>query len=218
MIPDPRNPRRDGWKIIGTILPDQRSGLYILRLGRFQILIRYVDLRFELVQLRVLENLPPCSACNRIVGLRSRPIGRQFLVRRRRWRGGTRIAWAHFASGQEHNGNEKSQQPDPVPRVCECSEVHCASPVDACAIRTGCPEMIESGGFTMIDSSPCNPPTISMRSPKSCPGSYRRQHGLAIFHYRQPEPFFAEQQGVHRDHIRRTSRRQFQMNLGVRAG
>ena len=75
---------RDRRKIVRTILPDQSSRLNVLRLCCLQVLIRNIDLLFEAVQLRVLINLPPLAAGNRVAGLCRRPVRGQLFVGRRR--------------------------------------------------------------------------------------------------------------------------------------
>ena len=45
-----------------------------LRLGSFQILIRYVDLSLQSIQLRILKNLPPLTAKVLIIRVGRLPV------------------------------------------------------------------------------------------------------------------------------------------------
>src|SRR5260370_37193091 len=75
--------------MIGAIKPSQRARLRILGLCGLQVLVRYSDLLFQSVQLRILEYFPPVAPETQLVGLSSLPIARLLISWRRcyrRWR------------------------------------------------------------------------------------------------------------------------------------
>jgi hypothetical protein len=57
-------------------------GLLKLRLCGFKILLRYVDLKFQRVQLWILKNRPPITAKILIIGLGGLPVPYHFIGRR----------------------------------------------------------------------------------------------------------------------------------------
>ena len=60
-------------------------------------------------------------------------------------------------------------------------------------MRTSSPDTIESGGFTMMDSSPLSPATTSTSEPKSWPKRDRLQFGvLAVGDRGYPKSFRSE--------------------------
>ena len=92
----------------------QRPRLPELRFRRLQVLIGNIDLFFQRVQLRILENLPPLAASNLIAGLSSLPGRRRLFVsrRRRRWRSG--IARANRAAAEQKHQNQTRRRTSDV--------------------------------------------------------------------------------------------------------
>ena len=54
--------RGGGWKVVRTNIAQGRSGLLILSNSGFQVLVRYIDLTFKSIELRILKDLPPVAA------------------------------------------------------------------------------------------------------------------------------------------------------------
>src|SRR5450755_2719995 len=172
--------------VSGPVNPHQCPRLLELRLHRLQILIGNVDLFFQRVQLRVLENLPPLALRNLIAGLGRLPVRRDFLVAGRFRRRGLCVARAYSATAEkqqadEDGGNSASDvRPRPSATNPESrglrSEVrgprsavrfpHCP-PCGVWAMRTVSPSTTESGGLMMTLSFPSKPATTSTSLPKS---------------------------------------------------
>src|SRR5260370_15439915 len=61
--------RSDGWKVIGPLIAEKGTSLGILGFSRFQVLVEDVDLRFEGIELTILNNFPPVTAWILVAGL-----------------------------------------------------------------------------------------------------------------------------------------------------
>ena len=97
--------------IVGRpIEPHQCPRLPELRFRRFQILIGNVDLFFQRVQLRVLENLPPLALRNLIAGLRRLPVRRDFFVSWRRRSRGLRVARSNCATADKQQSQTRTRR------------------------------------------------------------------------------------------------------------
>jgi hypothetical protein len=70
-----------------------------LGFGSFQILVRYIDLIFQRVELRILKNRPPRTAKILVIGLGGLPIPYLFIGRRGLYRRLV-VLWANQASSQ----------------------------------------------------------------------------------------------------------------------
>src|SRR5205823_2686746 len=96
-----------------------------LRLGRFQVLIAYVDLSFQTIEQRVVEDFPPVPSELLVIGLRLSP-GPGLLKRRGHWNGWLMVFRTDGASCDEKQNQHKKTG-------CRCAErvtkaVHRAAP------------------------------------------------------------------------------------------
>jgi hypothetical protein len=81
-----------------------------LRLRRLQILIRYVDLRFQRIKLWILEYRPPRAAKILVVRLSRLPVSYLFVGCRSLHRRLV-VLWANHASGQLQRGYRYQNPP-----------------------------------------------------------------------------------------------------------
>src|SRR5260370_27649452 len=144
--------------MIGAIKPSQRARLRILGLCGLQVLVRYSDLLFQSVQLRILEYFPPVAPEPQLVGLSSLPIAR-LLISWRRCYGRAHVLGADRTTcKQQHTGQTDGRHSLPaVSNICLRSprEGHSAPPVAAgCTTCTLWPNTMESRRFTITRSSP----------------------------------------------------------------
>jgi hypothetical protein len=70
-----------------------------LRLRGLQILIRYIDLQFQRIELRILKYRPPRTAKILVIGLGGLPVPYLFIGRRSLYHGRV-VLWANRASSQ----------------------------------------------------------------------------------------------------------------------
>src|SRR6266481_1917 len=71
--------RSDRWKVIGSVVAEHGASLGILGLGRLQVLVGDVDLRFEDIELRILKNFPPVTIEILVIRLGRFPIAHLFI-------------------------------------------------------------------------------------------------------------------------------------------
>src|SRR6202051_2378120 len=81
-----RRASRHGWVVVGTVIAQGGSRLLKLRLCGFQVLIRYIDLEFQRVQLRILKNGPPITTKILVIGFGGLPVPYLFIGRRSLYR------------------------------------------------------------------------------------------------------------------------------------
>src|SRR5205085_10986776 len=112
---------------------------------------RYVDLKLERIQLRILKNFPPLPAKILVIGLSGLPVPYLFIGGRRR-RVRDVVLWSNRAAAQsERRYCEWNCEPTSVvPLGSHLNPLHLISPGKlACTTWTCCPDTIESGGLIM---------------------------------------------------------------------
>src|ERR1019366_9750684 len=75
-----------------------------------QRLVRYSQLLFESIELRVLEDLPPVSLASFVTRFGGLPVA-NFFICRRNLRGGLCVLWAHRAAFDQSKAENREGTP-----------------------------------------------------------------------------------------------------------
>ena len=67
------------WEIVSAIVAEHSASLSVLRLGRFQVLVGDIDLRFQRIKLGILKNCPPIATEILVIRLSRLPITDLFI-------------------------------------------------------------------------------------------------------------------------------------------
>src|SRR6266576_762777 len=144
-LPSCRWRGRHGGKVVSPVVAQRRPRLPKLSLCRLQILIRYVDLRLQRIELRILEYRPPRTTKVLVIGLSGSPVPYLFIAGRR-LNYGRMVFGADGASGQLEYRDAYQKRSSRFPRARGnqfWSLLHLASPGNvALTIWTSCPETI----------------------------------------------------------------------------
>src|SRR5579883_692598 len=180
--------RRHSRKEVRAIVANQRPGLRILRLCRFQGLVRDADLFFQRIQLRITVYLPPFAFCDLIARLRGPPRAALLIFRRRDDR--RRLVLGPDRAGGQNDGQKRCNcgRAGKTPSFQLLHDLHCAFSGGRWPTRTCCPCNNESSGFTMISSLPVRPATISTSGPKSRPTVTGSKSALPLFTVARRKP------------------------------
>ena len=103
-----RWPGRHGRIIVSPVVAQNSSRLLILRLGGLQILIRYIDLVFQRIELRILKYRPPVTAKILVIGLGGLPVPYLFIGGRSLHHGRVVLRANHASSQLEHCQREQN--------------------------------------------------------------------------------------------------------------